>query len=142
MYEVVLLNFDEAKKELKSYVSMEKSISQMQKLVDDKKESANKLTSTLSGEPKGTSKVQDGMAEKLVQALDIEAELEIKIADMKNKQKEILHKVLLIEQPLQNILFSIYIAGNTVTDACSILGYSRSEMYRKIDKGIGIYSSL
>ncbi len=136
------MEFNEAKKELQSYQSMERTITQLESWIEDKKQSTNKLTSTLSSEPRGSPKHQDGMVEKLTKVLDEEAELKPRIIEMKNKQKEILQKILTIEQPIQNILFSIYIVGNTIEETMDIVGYGRSETYRKRDKGIELYSRI
>ena len=136
------MEFNEAKKELQSYQSMERTITQLESWIEDKKQSTNKLTSTLSSEPRGSPKHQDGMVEKLTKVLDEEAELKPRIIEMKNKQKEILQKILTIEQPIQNILFSIYIVGNTIEETMDIVGYGRSETYRKRDKGIELYSRM
>lgn len=136
------MEFNEAKKELQSYQSMERTITQLESWIEDKKQSTNKLTSTLSSEPRGSPNHQDGMVEKLTKVLDEEAELKPRIIEMKNKQKEILQKILTIEQPIQNILFSIYIVGNTIEETMDIVGYGRSETYRKRDKGIELYSRI
>lgn len=136
------MTYAEAKKELKSYQAMEQSINQMQLWINDKKTSSNKLTSTLTLLPKGSPIHQDKMAEKLSMAIDIEAELQLHIEKMKIKQKEILQKVLKLEYPYQNIIFNIYIVGNTIEASTSIVGFSRTETYRKRDKGIELYSQI
>ena len=136
------MTFDEAKKELKSYQAMERTINQLESWIADNKESSNKLTSVISSEPRGSPKYQDGMAEKLTTTLDIEAETKERIDKMKIKQREILHKVLKIEQPYQNVLFSIYIVGNSVESSSSIVGYCRTETYKKRDKGIQMYAEI
>ena len=136
------MTFDEAKKELKSYMSMERTINQLESWIEDKKQNSNKLTSVISSEPRGSPKHQDGMAEKLTTVLDIEAETQERIKQMKEKQRDILNKVLTIEQPYQNVLFSIYIVGNTMESSSSIVGYCRTETYKKRDKGISMYANL
>jgi len=134
------MEFHEAKKELQSYQSMERTINQLESWIEDKKQSTNKLTSTLSSEPRGSPKYHDGMAESLTKVLDIEAETQERIKEMKEKQRHILNKVLKIEQPYQNVLFSIYIVGNTVDEASEIVGYCRTQTYKKRDKGIEMYA--
>ncbi len=82
------------------------------------------------------------MAENLTKVLDIEAETQERINQMKIKQRDILNKVLKLEQPYQNVLFSIYIVGNSVDTSSSIVGYCRTQNYKKRDKGIEMYSEL
>ena len=142
MNEVLPMTFDESKKELKSYQLMERTINQLESWIADKKESANKLTSVITAEPRGSPKQQDGMAEKLTTTLDIEAETQERIKQMKEKQRIILNKVLKIEEPYQNVLFSIYIVGTTVEASSSIVGYCRTETYKKRDKGIEMYAKI
>lgn len=136
------MELNEAKKELKSYISMEVAIEQMQSWIEQKKQSSNKLTSIISSQPRGSPIFQDNMAEKLSNVLDIEAVIKEQIIKMKTKQKEILQKILKLEQPYQNVLFSIYIVGNTIDSSASIVGLSRAEIYRKKDKGIEMYAEL
>ena len=136
------MEFEEAKKELKSYQSMEKAIEQMQAWVDDKKYNSNKLTSTISSQPRGSPIHQDGMAENISKAIDLESDVQERINEMKLKQKEILRKVLQLEQPFQNVIFSIYIVGNTIDASASIVGFSRIETYRKRDKAIELYMQI
>ena len=116
------MEFDEAKKELKSYLNIEKAITQMQLWIDDKKANSNKLTSTLSAEPKGSPIYQDTMAEKLTDIIDLEADIQVKINEMRLEQKRILNKILRLDVKYQNILFCIYVAGNTIESTASIIG--------------------
>ena len=136
------MEFNEAKKELQSYQSMERTINQLESWIADKKEKSNKLTSVISSEPRGSPKYQDGMAEKLSSTLDLEAETQERIKEMKEKQRHILNKVLKLEQPYQNVIFSIYIVGNTVEASADIVGYCRTQTYKKRDKGIEMYAKI
>ena len=136
------MEFNEAKKELESYNAMEMTITQLESWIDDKKQKANKLSATLSSEPKSSSKQPDMMAEKLTTVLGLESDITERINHMKSKQEAILNKLLKVEQPYQNVFFSIYIVGNTMEEASFNVGYSRTQIYKKRDKGVEMYACL
>lgn len=133
---------DEAKKELKSYSILEKSIKQRIEWISQNKQSRQEIGAIKITEEKIKSIVNDGMAERVAIGLDIEKEWEEEINEKKGFQEKIKNKINKIEQPYQDILINIYILKKTIEETCNIMNYSISHLHRLKDKAIEEYSKI
>ncbi len=129
-----------AKKELKSFKTIERMIDQHSSWINDRKLSANKVTASLSNEPKGMRKHNDAMAENLVKVLDVEEESEAMIRELELKKKLIYNKIMRLEQPYQDILFNIYIIGRTTESCANVIGYSLQHTWKLKSDAVKLYA--
>ena len=136
------MNVNEAKRELGNYLKYENTIETRRKWLEEKKLESNRLSPTLSDMPKGSRKENDTMAEKLSETLDIEADTEKYLKTLEEKNKAVYKKVLLIEQPYQDILFNLYILGNSIEITAEMIHYSKSHTDRLKKKAIEMYAEI
>lgn len=136
------MNVNEAKRELGNYLKYENTIETRRKWLEEKKLESNRLSPTLSDMPKRSRKENDTMAEKLSETLDIEADTEKYLKTLEEKNKAVYKKVLLIEQPYQDILFNLYILGNSIEITAEMIHYSKSHTDRLKKKAIEMYAKI
>ncbi len=136
------MNVNEAKRELGNYLKYANTIETRRKWLEEKKLESNRLSPTLSDMPKGSRKENDTMAEKLSETLDIEADTEKYLKTLEEKNKAVYKKVLLIEQPYQDILFNLYILGNSIEITAEMIHYSKSHTDRLKKKAIEMYAEI
>lgn len=104
------------KQELKDYIYNKKWIEERLEDIKERRSLLDKITTTLSETPKGSSKVTDTNIENLVKIMDDTNEIEKYIKDLKEKQIKIENKIDKIEQPYKNILYFRYIKGYNLTE--------------------------
>ena len=107
---------EKAKRELKNYIYDKKWVEERLEDIKERKTLVNNITTTLSDMPNGSRRVEDKMAESLVEILDLINDLERYLKELKEKQIEIETKIDKIEQPFRNILYFRYIKGNNLTE--------------------------
>ena len=107
---------ENAKQELKDYIYNKRWVEEKLEDIKERKELVNNITSTLSDIPKGSRKVEDQMAESLVQILDLTNDLENYLKELKEKQIKIETKIDKLAQPYKNILYFRYIKGYNLTE--------------------------
>ena len=107
---------EKAKRELKNYIYDKKWVEERLEDIKERKTLVNNITTTLSDMPNGSRRVEDKMAESLVEILDLINDLERYLKELKEKQIEIETKIDKIEQPYKNILYFRYIKGNNLTE--------------------------
>ena len=105
-----------SKQELKDYIYNKKWIEERIEDIKERRNLLDRITTTLSDMPKGTSKIMDIQAENLAKILDMTTDLEKYIKDLKEKQTKIEDKIDKIEQPFRNILYFRYIKGYNLTE--------------------------
>lgn len=119
------------REDLKNYRYNQQWINGRIEYIESYKSTINKLTSIISGIPKGSRQVQDTEAEKVVQLTDAVNELLDKILEENKKQKGILQQLDKVEQPYKLILELVYIQGKTLVTVASEMGYTYRDITRK-----------
>lgn len=128
------------------YLDEKEWINDRIKDIEERKELLNKLTTTYSDEPKGTSAIQDRVAEDLVKLLDETAEYEKILEELKHKQIEV-EKLLekMENKRYRNILYKKYIRGLKIEEiavdieqdykyTCTLHGYALNEFDKICEK--------
>jgi len=116
---------------LKDYKYTQQWINDRQMYIEEYRTDIEKITTTLSDMPKGSSQVEDKMAEKIAKLLDMVDELAEKIVEKVEKQKEILEQLDKVEMPYRLILDKAYIQGKSLVTVASEMGYSYRDLCRK-----------
>lgn len=106
----------EAKQELKDYIYNKKWIEERLEDIKERKSLLDKITTTISDMPKGSSEIVDSKAESLAKILDDTEDTKKYIKQLKEKQIKIENKIDKIEQPYKNILYFRYIRGYNLTE--------------------------
>lgn len=119
------------REQLKDYKYNKEYIKDRMDFVEEYSESINRLTSTISDMPNGSRKVEDGMAEKLAKLLDYNNDVINEIAELQNQQKSIVFQLRKVKQPYRNILYKVYIKGESLVDVASEMNYSYVDICRK-----------
>lgn len=117
--EYVKEDIEKAKKQLKDYIYDKMWIEGRFEDIKERRTLLDKITTTLSDMPKGTSGVQDKQAESLIEIIDLTNELEIHIKQLKEKQIKIEEQIDKIPQPYKNILYFRYIKGYNLTEVAN-----------------------
>lgn len=125
-----------SKQELKDYIYNKKWIEERLEDIKERISLLDKITTTISDMPKGTSKVIDSQIESLVQIMDMTEDLKKYIKDLKENQMKIERKIDKIEQPFRNILYFRYIKGYNLTEVSNAI-YAEYDYTRKLH-GIAI----
>lgn len=114
--------------------------------IEARKETLNKLTSIYGDGPKGTSPIQDKVAEGLVKLIDEATEYEQILEDMKTKQTNIVDTLSKMKNTLyRNILYKKYILGMRIESissqinkdfkyTCTLHGYALNEFDKICEK--------
>lgn len=115
--------------------------------IKERKLLLNKLTATYSDEPKGTSPIQDKVAEGLAKLLDETDNYKKMLEELKNKQIEVEKALEKMEtKRYRNILYKKYIRGLKIEEiavdikqdykyTCTLHGYALNE-FDKVCKKI------
>ena len=106
---------DRTKDELKEYKVMEKAIMQLEQWIKERK------------------------THQRLEQDEVEEETRKIINEFKEKQKAIRNKILKLKQPYQNILFSVYVFGNTIEKTGFDIGYCNTQTYKLLKKAIEMY---
>ncbi len=117
--------------DLKNYKHNQIWIKEQIEYIESQKETINRLSTILSDMPKGSKKIYDEEAEKLVKLEDCFEELMNEVLKEEEKQKTIVEEVNKMEYPFKNILFKKYIQGKTLVTIASEMNYSYRDLCRK-----------
>ena len=109
-------DIERCKRELKDYIYNKKWVEERLEDIKERRSMLDKITTTLSDMPKGSSKVTDRIMENLVKILDDTKEIEKYVRDLREKQIKIENKIDMLEQPYKNILYFRYIKGYNLTE--------------------------
>ena len=120
------------REDLKDYKYTQQWINDRQMYIEEYRTDIEKITTTLSDMPKGSSQVEDKMAEKIAKLLDMVDELAEKIVDKVKIQQEILEQLDKVEMPYRLILDKAYIQGKSLVTVASEMNYTYEYM-RKIN---------
>ena len=115
---------EETKRELGAYLQDKKLLKEKEDDLEELITRATKITTELSDMPKGTSQLQDKMAELASQIVDMKDEKYGQIIKMYKTKKQIEDKIDLLEQPYRNILYFKYIKGKNLTEVANVIGYN------------------
>lgn len=119
------------RQDLKDYKYNQEWIKGRINYIEEYKSSIEKTTTILSDMPKGTSKVQDSIAEKIATLLDSIDEMYNRILKENEKQNKILEQLDKVEQPYKLILEQVYIQGKSLVTVASELGYDYKHICKK-----------
>ena len=116
------------REDLKEYKHNQKWIEGRLEYIEEYRTKITNITTVLSDMPKGSRKVEDSMAEKTAELMDMINELLAKIVKENNKQKLILEQLDKIDQPYKLILEKVYIQGKSLVTVASEMNYSYEHM--------------
>ena len=136
------MTIEEAKLELKDYINNKKWLEERLNDIEERRTTLEKITTTLSSEPKGTPKMQDKVAEILAGIIDDTDRFERYLLDLKEKQIHIENKIDKLEQPYKTILYSLYIRGKTLVTVASEMNYNYTWMCEMHGKALKKYSNI
>ncbi len=119
------------REDLKDYKHNQEWIKGRLEYIEEYKTTITNITAVLSDMPSGSRKVEDSIAEKLVNLLDSVDELLSLIIEEDKKQKEILKQLDKVGQPYKLILEKAYIQGKTLVTVASEMNYSYRDLCRK-----------
>lgn len=120
---------EDVKDELKAYIYTQQFIKEQLEKIEERKVLLTKITSTLSGMPKGTPD-NASLQEKIAEFLDLTKDLEKTIEQWQEKQCTIEAKINKMEQPYALILYKIYIQGKKLVTVASEMNYNYDHMCR------------
>ncbi len=130
------------RKELFEYKDNKEWVKNRKSRIEEEYESIQKMIATYGDNSRGSSSIQDRLAENLAilldkkkETLDFAIKLEQDLIDIDNV-------LLKIDQPYRNILTSLYIDGKTLVDVASDMNYGYREMTRKKGLALKIYDDL
>ena len=118
-----MTTIEEVKKELGAYLQEKALLKEKENALDELITRATKITTELSDMPKGTSEIQDRMAEYASMIADMKNEKYSQIIKMYKTKKEIEDKIDTLEQPYKNILYFKYIKGLNLTQVANEINY-------------------
>lgn len=136
------MTIEECKEELKAYIYDKTFIEERMQDIEERKVLLEKITATITDTPGATSIVQDKVAEGIANIMDLTADLEKLIEELKEKQIKIENKIDKLEQPYKNILYMMYIKGNSLVTVASNMNYSYVHMCREHGNALRKYSEL
>lgn len=110
--------------DLKEYKYNQEWIKGRLEYIEEYRTSITNITSILSDMPKGSKQVQDSMAEKIAELIDMVNELLDDVLAENKKQKEITDQLKLVEQPYRLILEKMYIQGKSLVVVASEMNYT------------------
>ena len=116
------------REDLKLYKINQDWIKGRMEYIEEYKTSITKITTVLSDMPKGSKEVQDSMADKIAELLDMVNTLSEEMLQQSRKQYNILKQLNRVEQPYRIILEKIYIQGKKLVDVASEMGYDYKYM--------------
>ena len=110
--------------DLKEYKYNQEWIKGRLEYIEEYRTSITNITSILSDMPKGSKQVQDSMAEKIAELIDMVNELLDDVLAENKKQKAITDQLKLVEQPYRLILEKMYIQGKSLVFVASEMNYT------------------
>lgn len=136
------MTIEECKEELKAYIHNKKFVEERIETIEERKSMLEKITTTITNAPGAKSSVQDKIAEGIVNVMDLTIDLEKIISNIKEKQVKIESKIDKLKQPYRNILYMIYIKGNTLVDVANDMNYNYKYMCRMHINALKKYAQL
>lgn len=109
------LTLEDIKKELKEYLDDKRLIEEKENKIETFKTRAEKITTEISDMPKGSSPVQDRMAECAAEIVDLEREKYEYMLEIERKNRIIENTIFSLDQPYRNILYFKYVIGDNLT---------------------------
>ena len=112
------------REDLKEYKYNQEWIKGRLEYIEEYRTSITNITSVISDMPKSSREVQDSMAEKIAELIDMVNELLDDVLEENKKQKEITDQLKLVEQPYRLILDKMYIQGKSLVVVASEMNYT------------------
>lgn len=110
--------------------------------IEEEYESIQKMIATYGDNPRGSSSVQDRLAENLTTLLDKKKETLDFAIKLEQDLIDIDNILLRIEQPYRNILTDVYIDGKTLVEVANDRHYSYVQICRKHGKALKLYDDI
>lgn len=136
------MTYEEAKEELKSYRDNEKYVSGRLAHIQNLRDQAEKITSTISLVPGGDNYIQDKKADIIATYEDEIKDLGDIIREKQQLNNKIKEKIDKLSQPYNNILFKRYVLGISLESIADTYPYNRDVIKRKHGIAINIYRKL
>lgn len=114
---------EEIKRELNAYLQNKKLLQDKEEELEELITKATKINQELNDMPKGSSKIQDKMAEYASLIVDAKNEKYEQLIKMYKTKKEIEDKIDKLDQPYKNILHFKYIKGLSLTEVAYEIKY-------------------
>ena len=92
--------------------------------------------------PRGSRKVQDSEAEKLVVLMDSVDELMKKVNEVNKKQMQILEQLDKVKQPYKNILDKYYVQGKNLVVVAAEMDYNYDHIRRLHRIALNIFDKI
>ena len=112
------------REDLKEYKYNQEWIKGRLEYIEEYRTSITNITSVISDMPKSSREVQDSMAEKIAELIDMVNELLDDVLEENKKQKKITDQLKLVEQPYRLILDKMYIQGKSLVVVASEMNYT------------------
>lgn len=93
-------------------------------------EQTQKITSTLSNMPRGTSAMQDKMAENLVKMMDMQNEVLDALVERERRLNEIVSEIEKLDSKYRNVVYLHYIENKTWEQVADTMNYERDYVCR------------
>lgn len=110
--------------------------------IEQRRELLNRLTAIYGEQPRGSSSIQDKVADDLAQLLDETEEYFKLLNDLKKKQFEIEDSLDKLTPFYRNILYKVYIKGKKLVTVADEINYSYEETCRKHGTALNMYDNL
>lgn len=110
--------------------------------IEEEYESIQKMIATYGDNPRGSSAVQDRLAENLAILLDKKKETLDFAIKLEQDLIDIDHALLKINQPYRNILTDVYIDGKTLVEVANDRHYSYVQICRKHGDALKLYDDI
>ena len=110
--------------------------------IEEEYDSIQKMIATYGDNPRGSSAVQDRLAENLAILLDKKKETLDFAIKLEQDLIDIDHALLKINQPYRNILTDVYIDGKTLVEVANDRHYSYVQICRKHGDALKLYDDI
>ena len=130
------------REDLKDYKYNQEWIKGRLEYLEEYRTSITNITSILSDMPKGTSPVQDKIAEKIATMLDSIGDMLDKVNEYNKKQEQILKQLDKVEQPYRLILEKAYIQGKSLVTVASEMNYSYVHICREHGTALNRFDNI
>ncbi len=125
---------EKVKEELRSYINELKYIKEIEEEIEQLRCKAEAITKEISDMPIGSSPVKDKMAQCVAQIIDLTSKKADYIANSIITLTRIENIIESLPKKYRNILYSIYIQGNSLTNVAADNGYDYIYFCRKVHK--------
>ena len=130
------------RKNLFEYKDNKEWVDKRKAKIEEEYEGIQKMIATYGDQPRGSSSVQDRLAENLAILLDKKKETLDFAIKLEQDLINIDNALLKIEQPYRNILTDVYIEGKTLVTVANDMNYNYKYMCRQHGEALKKYDEL